>query len=587
MSSASPSDRAIGDTRTEGAEPYIAHLAAFIEHTSQGNHRAAIAAAQAARDAAPRRPETHFALGEALHDSGQVAAAELSFREAIQLAPRWADAWIMLGACRYRQDAIWEAKGAMRQAHRIAPNNPAAAANLALFMRLTGEAAEAEAILRRTIAAAPDNAGARLNLAADLLQEERPDEALALLDAAPSRPTEPSTLRHWYLQRSLALLHLRRPAEARPELEALAAMGPIPPDIAPLCLWRYVLLAMYEGDMPSARRTAAAMGQALETMGPDAAPELRIMAHYDLAWFWSRDGQPAAAFGLWRQAHTLLRHIQPFGRDRQLAAIDAKIAAFPASRFVDGPLAANNDPTPVFIVGMPRSGTTLCEQIIAAHPLAFGAGERTAVSQLSWRLGDPATIAAMDRPTLDTVAGAFLAELHALAPDKARIVDKMPGNYLHIGTIALLMPGARFIHCTRDPRDIGLSIFTFRFHGEHGYAHDLGDLGWTIAQQDRLMRHWKEVLPGRILTVRLNDWIEDFDATLRRVSTHLDLPYDPACERFYEQDTRVRTVSRSQVRQPVNARGIGRWKAYEAELQPAIAELEQAGMLAEWSDGGR
>jgi hypothetical protein len=151
----------------------------------------------------------------------------------------------------------------------------------------------------------------------------------------------------------------------------------------------------------------------------------------------------------------------------------------------------------VFIVGMPRSGTTLCEQILAAHGQVQGAGERSALGRMIARLGDPAAIAALDRDALDTAANDYLAELHALAPDKMRIVDKMPGNYLHLGLVGLLLPKAKIIHCVRDPRDIGLSIFTFRFHGHHGYAHDLADLGWTIAQQERIMAHWKVALRTR------------------------------------------------------------------------------------------
>ncbi len=102
-----------------------------------------------------------------------------------------------------------------------------------------------------------------------------------------------------------------------------------------------------------------------------------------------------------------------------------------------------------------------------------------------------------------------------------------------------MLPGARIIHCERDPRDIGLSIFTFRFYGHHPYAHDLGDLGWYIAQHERLMAHWRAALPNPILTLALKDWVEDFDGTLRRVLDFIDLPYDPACERFYESDSRA------------------------------------------------
>jgi hypothetical protein len=234
---------------------------------------------------------------------------------------------------------------------------------------------------------------------------------------------------------------------------------------------------------------------------------------------------------------------------------------------------------------MPRSGTTLTEQILAAHAQVYGAGERRALAETVARMaqGTPreamGQIAALTQSALDAAAEPYLTELRGLDPSADRIVDKMPGNFLYLGIASLLFPKARFIHCTRDPRDIGLSIFSHRFYGEHGYAHDLADLGWYIGQHDRLMAHWRTALPNPILTVRLADWVEDFDGTLARVLTFLDLPYDPACNNFYQQETRVRTVSRKQVRQPINARGIDRWQPYAEHLRPLIIELEKAGLI--------
>jgi hypothetical protein len=188
-------------------------------------------------------------------------------------------------------------------------------------------------------------------------------------------------------------------------------------------------------------------------------------------------------------------------------------------------------------------------------------------------------IAALDATTLNAEAERYLHDLHAVAPGAQRIVDKMPGNFRYLGLAAMMLPGARIIACERDPRDIGLSIFTYRFYGLHSYAHDLSDLGWYIAQQRRLMDHWRAALPNPILTVRLSDWVDDFSGTLRRVLAFLDLPYDPACETFHEGERRVRTVSRAQVKQPVNARGIGRWRGYESQLAPLIAALREGGAL--------
>ena len=307
-------------------------------------------------------------------------------------------------------------------------------------------------------------------------------------------------------------------------------------------------------------------------LADDAAAALlehRIIGHFELARFHDARNQTVTAFEHWHRGHRLLAGIQPFSRVAYGSFVDAAIAAFDRVRLHEGPRADNTDPTPVFVVGMPRSGTTLCEQILAAHTNVHGAGERPALHAL----------AALDADTLTREATAFLAELHALAPDARRIIDKMPDNARHLGFIATLLPGARIIHCTRDPRDVGLSIYQLRFFGYHPYAHDPTDLGWTIGAQAGLMAHWREVLPVPMLDVALSDWVEDFTGTLMRVLTFLDLPYDPACERFYAQGRRVRTASAQQVRSPINARGLGRWRRYEAELAPLIAELEAAGLI--------
>ena len=173
------------------------------------------AAASEACHAAPDLPEAHYAYGQAWLAQGEPARAERAFAAAIKLKPNWADAWINYGLCRYRRGRIDEAKTAMRQALRSAPGHAIAAANLGALMRISGEAAPAEALLRATLAREPANVGARLNLVADLLQEERPDEALALLAASDLPADDPRALRHWRLQQSLALLQSGGPMRPR------------------------------------------------------------------------------------------------------------------------------------------------------------------------------------------------------------------------------------------------------------------------------------------------------------------------------------------------------------------------------------
>jgi tetratricopeptide (TPR) repeat protein len=566
----------------------LASLKDAVARLAAGDASAALYAASEACRLAPALPQAHYAYGQAWTAMGDPQRAERAFAEAVRLQPDWPDAWVNYGLARYSQGAVEDAKIAMRHALAHAPGHPAATANLGALMRITGEPEGAEALLRATLAREPANAGARLNLAADLLQEERAAEALALLDAGVCPPEASPAGRHWRLQRALALLQIGRAEEAAAEVARLEALGPVPAEIAPLWRWRRVMIALAQGDARAAAGEALAMEAALGEMGPAAVPEHAIMARFDLAKFWSGQHQHARGFAQWVEGHKLIARSQPFSRPAHAALVEANIAHFSAARFAEGPRASILDAAPVFIVGMPRSGTTLAEQILAAHAGVHGAGERAALGQAFHALGGGdgaaavARIAALSQRRLDEAAAVYLRDLHALAPGKARIVDKMPGNFTCLGLVGLMLPGAKIIHCLRDPRDVGLSIFTFRFHGAHPYAHDLADLGWYIGQHDRLMAHWQAALPNPILTLRLSDWVEDFDATLARVLDHVGLPSDPNCARFYESDSRVRTVSRAQVRQPVNARGLGRWKTYHRELAPLIQELEAAGGLREW-----
>jgi tetratricopeptide (TPR) repeat protein len=537
-----------------------------------GDATGALSAARRAKLRDPRRAEAHYVLGLAERARGELARAADALTQATRLQTDFSEAWVDLGVVRYLQGHLEEAQRATRQALATDPDNRAANVNLALFRTVTEQS---EAPLEALLARDPTHAEVRFNLAVGLVADDREADALALL--AGHTPEDPDLAVRWRLQQSAILLELGRSGDAAAMLDGIETTSPA---LAPQMALRRVHLALAAGDVAAARAAAEVM-QRMLLEPPRGIGDLWMASWFDLARFWRGQNEWDLDFRCCAEGHRLLRRLQPFSRPDAAAFFAASRNCFSADRLAAGPLAGNRDQGPVFIVGMPRSGTTLTEQILASHRDVHGGGERNAlVGCFAALCGDPRSAASVHRaaalgtPELDAAAAAYLAELHALAPGAAVITDKMPGNFRLLGFAAAMLPGARIVYCERDPRDIGLSIFQHPFFGYHPYAHDLADLGWFIGQCRGMMAHWQAALPGRIEVVRLVDWVEDFDATLHRLLTFLDLPADPACARFYESERRVMTVSRRQVRSPLNSDGMDRWKPYARHLQPLIGELE-------------
>lgn len=239
------------------------------------------------------------------------------------------------------------------------------------------------------------------------------------------------------------------------------------------------------------------------------------------------------------------------------------------------------DRTPVFIVGMPRSGTSLTEQIISSHPQVFGAGElgymHNIANQLLFSMPTldvyAGRVASLTERAAQELAGYYLKKIRGFSADATVITDKMPHNFLHVGLIALLLPEARIIHCKRNPLDNCFSIYTNNFNERHAYAHHLEDLGWYYRQYARLMEHWSAMLPQTVLEVQYEDLVDDLEAQTRRMLDFLGLPFDEACLDFQNNRRSVTTISRAQVRQPLYRTSIERWRPYEKHLGPLIAAL--------------
>jgi hypothetical protein len=227
---------------------------------------------------------------------------------------------------------------------------------------------------------------------------------------------------------------------------------------------------------------------------------------------------------------------------------------------------------------MPRSGTTLVEQILASHRKVHGAGEigdlGTVARMVRMDGGYPDYMRAIGPERLRELGSRYVERLRAYSPAAERIVNKMPSNFFYVGLIHLALPNARIVHTRRNPMDTCVSCFTKLFASTLSYSYELGELGRYYRRYDQLMAHWRRVLPAdAMLEVPYEGLVEDFEPWARRIVDYCGLEWDDACLAFYETKRPVRTVSASQVRRPIYKSSIGRWLAYKDLLEPLIKEL--------------
>ncbi len=308
------------------------------------------------------------------------------------------------------------------------------------------------------------------------------------------------------------------------------------------------------------------------------------MLHYGLASVRDARGDYAAAAEHTAQANALQRadfinRGQPYRSDSYESLTARLIAACTPEFFQRVRGFGNESELPVFIVGLPRSGTTLVEQILASHPRVFGAGEVKIAGDTLAEFGADGSDAVesmsrMDRQTAARAAERHLEKLRSLAPAADRIVDKMPDNYLHLGMLAALLPRAKFIHCRRDLRDVAVSCWMTPFE-EVRWANDQDDIASRFRVYRQIMDHWRRVLPVPILDVDYEETVADLEGVARRLIDFCGLSWEPRCLEFHHSKRPVATASAAQVRRPVYKTSVERWRNYEPYLAPLFARLEE------------
>lgn len=479
-----------------------------------GRRAEAVSAFQVARNRNPNHPSALQNLAAALKDSGREAEAITAWQEVIRRFPNNLVAHMSLGQLFMAHGRFDEAVIAAKGATRSAPNSPQAHLLLALALAESGKSDLAEPSLRRTLSLDPNEGIAHASLGFWLQEQGRFEEAQERLeDAVRLKPTH--GFAHYNLFRS------RKASDAdRPRLDELERSA-ADPKTHP----RDVGYMHY------------ALGKAREDLGEYEA----AMSHYDEA--------NRLAYQSW---------IGSQGWDRE-----SYTTGF--SRKIESPLApagSNESEMPVFIVGMIRSGTSLVEQILSSHPEVGGAGEQT-----FWHENE-------GREDHEAVAQEYLRLLTKLMPGKARVTDKLPHNYSLLGAIHTALPRARIIHLRRNPVDNCLSVYTTAYQRPPVFAHDKSNIVFAYREYLRIMDHWRNVLPqDRLLEVDYEALVADRQGETRRMIEFLGLEWNEALLHHESNKRSVRTPSLWQVRQPVYATSVERWRRFE----PWIGELADAG----------
>ena len=530
----------------------------------------------------------------ALHHLGLITAQRGDLKDATQLLQRAVASDPAASTCHNnlanllrQQGRIEEAIGAYRAAIRCDPNYVNARFNLAALLFAQGDLVGAEGTYREVLRLTPRDVEAWNGLGGALRVQGRLEEALdayrAALDIDPNHADSHNNL-------GFAL-------QARGDMDAARAGYRRAVELDPGHPRAYENMVRTRRYGPEDRAEIERLEQLARNQR--LTGDARVSLHFALGKVYDDCAEYAKAYQHFHTANRLQRNKLRFDSEAHRDRIARTIATFDRTFFATRSGYGIESTLPVFIVGPIRSGTTLVEQILASHPQVFGAGERMEMTnlarslpaRLSTSVAYPDCATRIDASLATSLAADHLQCLQRIGGTAERVVDKLPENFMQLGLIALLFPHARVIHCRREPLDVCLSIYLHRFAYGQPFAYDWRDIAVYYRGYERLMAHWRDVLPLEIHEIRYENLIADQEAVSRRLIDRCGLPWDPRCLQFHRHRRDVRTASNWQVRQPIYRDAVQRWKHYEPyldELKVALAtEFSAAGWYTAASTGGK
>ncbi|REJ94607.1 MAG: sulfotransferase family protein [Planctomycetota bacterium] len=507
-------------------------------------------------------------LAEALLARGDVPEAIEQYEQAVRLAPRDAELHNALGTCLVRSGRLPEAIDRFRAALELRGDNAEIEHNLAGALKLAGNIEEAVVHARRAVQLQTDFVTARITLGNLLTEQGHVAEAITHYEHAVQLAPE-----NWIALNNLgsALVDLGRFDEATDRLEAALRANP---GYAPA--YHNLTDLAKEGYYELSADQVTRMEGLIEQQ--DAPADERSVLQFSLAAWLEANRRYDEAFAAYEAANRLEYDASvaagvPFDPAAHRELIDATLDTFSRELFKDARNWGSTDETPVFVVGMPRSGTTLVAQIIASHPEAVGADELETIGRLANQISTvgkvdlvyPRSVPHATEETIRESASRYSQGLKRRRLAARRVVDKMWHNFLFLGLIALLFPRARVVHCRRDARDVCFSCFARRLD-RISWCWRFEDIGFYFREYERLMNHWSDVLPVAIYEVGYERLVGHQEEVSRGLIDFCGLDWHEGCLNFFESDGSVRSASRVQVRRPLYEASIGRWKHFENHL---------------------
>ncbi|WJW75196.1 sulfotransferase [Thiohalobacter sp. IOR34] len=523
---------------------------------------------EAAVQAASDIPEIHFNLGLTLFDLGRDSEAEAAHRRAIELRPEYADPFSALGNIFLARGEYDLAIGKFRRALEIDEKHADACRGMAAALRAQRNDEAAVQYLHRALEAEPGHVGTRLALGSVYLALGQPGKTSEICEGVLSEEPDNEDAS---IMAANAAEKMGQPQKACELLEPYLIGEEVRTDAA-------IVFASVSKAVDRQEEAVAVLEKVL-AREEEMDESDRALVYFALGSQLDALREYDRAFSYFKKGNELSR--EKYDHHHMVEQVDSSVRFFTPEAMAGLPRSSVRSDRPVFVVGMPRSGTTLVEQILGSHPRVYPAGELDNIPDLvramraivSKEQAYPACIGQLAPVDMDRLAKTYLDFLDGMAPDADRVVDKMPGNFMHLGLIELLFPDARIIHCVRNPLDTCLSCFFQNFREFHVYTNDLEDLGRYYREYRRLMEHWKNVLNVPILDLCYEDLVEDPEHHSRRLIEFCGLEWDDRCLEFHKSKRLAWTASYQQVRQPIYRKSRQRWKNYERHMGSLIEAL--------------